>query len=465
MWKIILHIFLLNMGGTIEFMCYEGLFAYSMEKRNRFFIRFAGSLAVIFTALFAISCVYFLLLSEVYDYDMKSAQWANVLLTFILFFFNTGMLFFCLKERPMHILYVAIAGKSSSIIASSLYSLLNNITGSSSVYMLLVATPDAPVDVYSVVFFILSHALVLTLTFFLFGRPFARMKSVFGKTINAYVLILFAVILCVVMFFQGNTEVFYITESKSVHNLFSFFIILFCFTVLFVVRFMLFWISDREEKEAAEAFRTNYVKQAELLQRSMETVNIKCHDLKHQLGGLLEKHNLDRQFVEEVQKSISIYDTHISTGNEQLDVILTEKSLVCEVNGIELTAMIDGAALSFMSAPDMNSLFGNALDNAIEHLAEETKDNRFIRISSHKNNDFFVIRIENYCSCPPEIDEKGFPVTTKRDKSNHGFGVRSMRQTVEKYKGVLTYTAGDGLFVLCMLFPFAYVSVNKLQSM
>ena len=463
MWTIILHIFLLNIGGTIELMCYEWLFAYSMERRNRFWVRLSGSVAMIFLGVFAISCAYFFLLSGIYDYDMRSAQWSNVLLTFMLLFVNIGMLFFCLKERPMHLLYVAIAGKASNLIASSVYSLLNNITGSSSVYMLLVATPDAPVDAYSAVFFILSHAVVLTGTFFLFGRPFARMKAVFGRTINMYVLVLFAVILCVAIFFQGNTEVFYITESRSVHNIFSFFIMLFCFTVLFVVRFMLFWVSDREEREAAEAFHASYVKQAEVLQRSMETVNIKCHDLKHQLRDLLEKRNLDRQFVDEVQKSIAIYDTHISTGNEQLDVILTEKSLMCEVNGIELTVMTEGEALSFMSAADMNSLFGNALDNAIEHLSEEQKGNRFIRISSHRKDDFFAVRIENFCSRPPEIDNKGFPVTTKHDKENHGFGVRSMRQTAEKYGGTLQFGAENGLFVLSMLFPVVPGKNNKVM--
>ena len=62
------------------------------------------------------------------------------------------------------------------------------------------------------------------------------------------------------------------------------------------------------------------------------------------------------------------------------------------------------------------------------------------------------MRIENYCSGLPQMDAEGYPVTHKADKSNHGFGVRSMRQTVEKYGGQLTYEVKDDLYVVKALF-------------
>lgn len=224
---------------------------------------------------------------------------------------------------------------------------------------------------------------------------------------------------------------------------------------------MLYWIKDNRAAEAAKIFTENYKRQNELLQRNMELVNIKCHDLKHQIRGILNGQNIDGKYVEEVQKAISIYDTRIGTGNENLDVLLTEKSLICELNSIELSVMADGASLAFMESSDINSFFGNALDNATEYLIScESSENRFIRLSTHKKDGFLSVRIENFCSHPPEIDDQGFPVTTKKDKANHGFGVRSMKSIVANYGGVLMYKCQNSLFVITALFPEEKQSVK-----
>ena len=54
------------------------------------------------------------------------------------------------------------------------------------------------------------------------------------------------------------------------------------------------------------------------------------------------------------------------SGNPVLDVILTTKMRTCADRGITLTAVADGKLLEGMSSMDIASLFGNALDNAIE---------------------------------------------------------------------------------------------------
>lgn len=53
------------------------------------------------------------------------------------------------------------------------------------------------------------------------------------------------------------------------------------------------------------------------------------------------------------------------TGNETLDIVLTDKLLYCEKNNVTITCIADGKSLSFMSEEDIYSLFGNALDNAV----------------------------------------------------------------------------------------------------
>ena len=46
----------------------------------------------------------------------------------------------------------------------------------------------------------------------------------------------------------------------------------------------------------------------------------------------------------------------------------------------------------------------------------------------------------------------GLPVTTKEDKNFHGFGVRSIRYLVEKYRGDMLMRAEEERFFVDILF-------------
>ncbi len=45
------------------------------------------------------------------------------------------------------------------------------------------------------------------------------------------------------------------------------------------------------------------------------------------------------------------------------------------------------------------------------------------------------------------------PQTTKRDKRYHGYGLKSMQATVEKYGGSFSINGADGWFDLDILIP------------
>ena len=49
--------------------------------------------------------------------------------------------------------------------------------------------------------------------------------------------------------------------------------------------------------------------------------------------------------------------------------------------------------------------------------------------------------------------EDNLPVTTKHDKAYHGYGLRSIKNSVKKYNGVFQVKIKDGCFCLKILFP------------
>ncbi len=197
-------------------------------------------------------------------------------------------------------------------------------------------------------------------------------------------------------------------------------------------------------------------KHHEMSKETIDIINAKCHDLKHQLA-LLEK--LDdkaarKAYLDELSECIAFYDSTAQTGNDALDIVLSEKGLLCEKNDIAFSCLADGAKLAFLSPTDIASLFGNALDNAIEKELTENTERRFISLSVKEENGFIYIHIDNYCSSQIEFED-GFPKTTKKDTRYHGFGTKSISNIVNKYSGELIMSVDDERFNLDILFPVA----------
>lgn len=188
---------------------------------------------------------------------------------------------------------------------------------------------------------------------------------------------------------------------------------------------------------------------------SVALVNRKYHDMKHQLELLRADISKDQklEYLDRMEQEIKAYEAQNKTGNRVLDTILTAKSLQCQNMGISLTCVADGSALDFMQSMDISALFGNALDNAIESVSKiSNPEKRLIHVSVAQQKQFLRIRVEN-CYEGELLYEDGIFRTTKKDKLHHGFGLKSMQETVQKYNGSMTIDAKDGWFELRILFP------------
>lgn len=182
-----------------------------------------------------------------------------------------------------------------------------------------------------------------------------------------------------------------------------------------------------------------------------------AHDLKHQITALRAQVDPEHAAVgfEQLEKSVQRYSAQQHTGNPVLDVILTTKERTCADRGITFTAVADGSLLNNMSSMDIASLFGNALDNAIEATSKlPNADQRLIKLALYAQNQFTVVRIENYYDSRLKKDAYGNLRTTKRDdRHRHGFGVKSIRHIAQQYGGEVTIRTEDHWFVLTALIP------------
>jgi hypothetical protein len=189
--------------------------------------------------------------------------------------------------------------------------------------------------------------------------------------------------------------------------------------------------------------------------RSIEIVNRKYHDLKHQIGVIRAEGDPRRRasYLDELEARIAGHATQADTGNGVLDVIMTTKSQECAERGIDLTYVIDGAAVDFMSAMDVSAVFGNALDNAIDGvMAVPDPERRLIKVAVYVRDRFVLLTFENYFTGELRTED-GHIVTRRSDRTRHGYGLKSIRYTAEKYGGSMTVNAEDRWFVLRILLP------------
>lgn len=214
----------------------------------------------------------------------------------------------------------------------------------------------------------------------------------------------------------------------------------YCITLLYLQSALFKKSSMRKELETIQLLWHQQKGQYQLSKETIELINHKCHDLKHQVQAIRAvKDEKEREtYLEKIEKSVQIYSAIVRTGNEILDTILTEKSLICENSGIHINCVADGSLLAFMNPVDLYTLFGNALDNAIEAVRKlESKEKRVIDIMLYERQSFLMLQIVNPM-CGEVKFEDGLPLTTKAKNGYHGYGMKSMLHTIQKYEGHLT---------------------------
>ena len=185
-----------------------------------------------------------------------------------------------------------------------------------------------------------------------------RLKNVNILLFAAAILLVDIILNAVVIYIDEDYNKLYDVTVAAYNSL--------CCVLVFYLQHSLIDIKDmKRELETVSRLLVQSQQQYELKKEEINLINIKCHDLKYRLSNYARHGSLDEDAIAEMTEMISIYDATVKTGNEVLDIILTEKSLACQSKGINLTCMADCSDLGFITEGDLYALFGNVVDNAI----------------------------------------------------------------------------------------------------
>lgn len=415
-----------------EILCSEALFTFRLSRRSFFPLRVILSVVVCFGFAFAYPIAYY---NAAYSSLMFIALFGSTLFA----------LKFCYNETWFKIVFLGVSSYSVQHLAYSFYSFINYSFDLSTTTIGVYKESNS--DLFtpaSFTAYLICYFVVYWLTYLFFAR---KVRPGSGMIMGRVSMVLSTAIILIDVVL--HSVVVYNVPSDSALIVFLIIYIYNMSSCIFALS-MQFLISDKvilkSELNTLENLWKQKQKQYELSKENIDLINIKCHDLKHQISSIAGK--LDSEELHNIKKAIMIYDSAVKTGNEVLDVIMTEKSLMCESRGIRLNCVIDGEKLYFVSKPDLYSLFGNAIDNAVESVINvKVADKRMIGITVKGLDNLVNIHIENYFHGKISFNN-GLPKTTKLNDSYHGFGIKSMKMIAEKYNGRLNIRTEDDKFFL-----------------
>lgn len=187
------------------------------------------------------------------------------------------------------------------------------------------------------------------------------------------------------------------------------------------------------------------------------------HDMKNHLLTLSALGNEQQsEYIQSLLHQMDNFGNLVETNNPTLNVLLSQKVRIAREKHIRVKADLDLSPADFLEPIDICSIFGNALDNAIE-AAEQLEDDqsRYISIKGGAYAGLFVVRITNSCTGNLLKTENGLLRTTKKDKAQHGIGLENIRRALQRYQGVLTYGLEGDTFVLKFSLPLEQPEETK----
>ena len=297
------------------------------------------------------------------------------------------------------------------------------------------------------IIYTLSTIGIYAALFFLFSfrqnpRDFNKLQR---GTIIISTLIIFVICIVILQLFE-----FY--RSEITFHYYVLFVVLdttCCITIYLIQKISYISARNTLETELVKSRLSQY----ESLQSVIELMNIRIHDLKHQIHEIELESNVSPEVIKQLNDTISKYKSFSRCGNDIIDTILTEKNIRFEKESIKFTYFLNGKLFDNFSTLDINSIFGNALDNAIEFLITLPEDKRFLTIRSYEIGNIAKVSFENTYIGVPTFNKHGLLDTTKENTMYHGFGLKSIRSTIKKYNGSMTITIEDNTFKLQLLFP------------
>lgn len=417
-----------------ELLLATSVYVFKLRKRNHFWLWLVLCLSCFIGFAYSWSLIPYI--------NSVTSIIFSILFFFIAFFGLIGSLMACFKVNIQAAMFLGTAGYAMQHFT---YKLIQIVIGS--IEKGIPSFVDNNYGIYG----IYASFVIISLPIFynMFGKKIHNNETLIIEDSRLLIISIILIICTVIL--NLIYESFVKVSNLTLFIVGCLFDMVCCFLTLFIEFEML---KSKEISEAYIQMKTIWEsekKQLEISKENMDYMKILAHDLKHELNESTLLISKDK--VDELNHRIAAFGNSIKTGNDILDLVIAERTLIVQKENINLSIIADGSVLSNMKQSDCYSLFMNIMDNAIDAVKELPKDQREISLAVRESMGMILIHEVNPFQGTLNFKD-GLPQTTKRDSMYHGFGTKSIKGIVDSYSGDCEISIKDNnIYVLNILLP------------
>lgn len=233
---------------------------------------------------------------------------------------------------------------------------------------------------------------------------------------------------------------------------------------------VLFYRLSRQREMELEIAKLKQEK-AEILERDYQALrrtysdNAKLyHDLHNHIEAIYQCLTQDDipeavRYCEDLRAPIQEISQTVRTGDKAIDYLINSKIALAEQNKIRTKVNIEYPHNTNIRNTDLTAILGNLLDNALESSEKAPDPLRFLSLTIRRINDMLIIKVENGCSDAP-TQENGHLLTSKADKTFHGWGLKSVESAADRYEGSVNTEYKDGVFKSVVTLSFQPLKIG-----
>lgn len=417
-----------------ELLLATSVYVFKLRRRNHFWLWLVLCLSCFIGFAYSWSLIPYI--------NSVTSIIFSILFFFIAFFGLIGSLMACFKVNIQAAMFLGTAGYAMQHFT---YKLIQIVIGS--IEKGIPSFVDNNYGIYG----IYASFVIISLPIFynMFGKKIHKNETLIIE--DSRLLIISIILIICTIILNLIYESFVKVSNLTLFIVGCLFDMVCCFLTLFIEFEML---KSKEISEAYIQMKTIWEsekKQLEISKENMDYMKILAHDLKHELNEstlLISKDKAD-----ELNRRIAAFGNSIKTGNDILDLVIAERTLIVQKENINLSIIADGSVLSNMKQSDCYSLFMNIMDNAIDAVKELPKDQREISLAVRESMGMILIHEVNPFKGTLNFKD-GLPQTTKGDSMYHGLGTKSIKGIVDSYSGDCEISIKDNnIYVLNILLP------------
>lgn len=239
-------------------------------------------------------------------------------------------------------------------------------------------------------------------------------------------------------------------DSNYVENIANLLLVLSAVLVVGCIVFIIhkyFSVSEKQ-KSVQMLLDTQVLRNEEIIKNNTDIRRFR-HDYINNvmaLSALIDQGRIEeaKEYLAKMNELPALTKTKYSTGNYLADAIISAKAAKAQEKGLRIE--FEGSIPSQgISNNDICTILANSLDNAITNSPADISTP--ITVTASEKSQGVILSISNRVINNIEIKNNKIK-TSKKDKTNHGFGLDNIKAVAKDYNGFVNLTCENNLFII-----------------